>query len=1135
MINILKRGLIFFILVVTALGFLSFLIKTSPAQAAGVLPLVGSNALHTNLYLSYGTNLIASSIPLPEDFNLTVNGAHIEISSVSILEDSVVLTFDADIGLDDNVFLVYTQGVNLIRTSRDTAISFSQVIKPGIFVGKAPVYSTLVGTKLYVSNNHSSSVTVIDTTTDSVLSTISVGDFPELSVVVGTKLYVGNLQSDSVSIINTLTDTVISTIPTVSRPYFLTVAGTKVYVSGTDTNAISVINTNTDTIEATITVGSNPWRPGLVGTKLYVPNSNSDTVSVVDTITNTVVATIAVGSLPNFALGVGKSVYISNSQSGTVSVIDTVTDTVVTTISVGGFPYFSGSWGTKVFVPTRSGNAVAVIDTITNTVITSLATGASPYDTKIINDRVYISNVLSNNVTIINPVTNTIIESIATDGDPFYITAVGKKIYSSNNSSRDLTVINTTTIPSELPNLISFTTTTPDGIYTQGQTINISANFGRSLKVGSSTMTIALNSGASVVLNTVSGSTLSGTYTIGASQSTPDLAVTSISSASITDSTNTYTRISYSLPSSQGSLVAENSFITRNLGDNTNIMIGSYQKTTVGSRPYQVTSPITVNSIPYLYIANQGNDTVSVVRQTDHTMVATITVGSEPYGVVPVSISGTTYVYVANTGSNTVSVINTATNTVVATVSVGVKPYYVSAVGSQVYVTNGQSNTVSVINANSNVVTVTIPVGVYPRGIKAHGTDLYVANYGDPNYPGGNSISVINSLTNTVTSTIVLPIGIDGPRGVTVLGSNIYVANFRSNTVSIINTATNSVTTTVNVGMGPRGMATVGTKVYIENFEDGTVSILDTNTNTITSTVQVGNAPAGIAASGTDLYITRFQDDALSILNTSTGALRSAFPVIANISPESLSPSTFRVSWNIDKSSISTLEYGTTMSYGNSVSSGQFATHHSQQLTGLTPGTSYHYRISAVDSDSNTTTTIDRIFTTITGGGGIGIINPPINIEPVGSDSSTSSDNKQSAIEAPLTGPPTQGPISRLGSNIFIAVEDKGRLWYQDPRTLLRYEISKENATELFKKVALGITNENLNKIPVASSQEPSSFLSERLKNFFLLQVENHGQIWYVDHTGYRHLVIIGNIVDFSIHFMNGILNKDLEKIKVAK
>src|SRR5438552_16415927 len=51
------------------------------------------------------------------------------------------------------------------------------------------------------------------------------------------------------------------------------------------------------------------------------------------------------------------------------------------------------------------------------------------------------------------------------------------------------------------------------------------------------------------------------------------------------------------------------------------------------------------------------------------TVVATVNVGSNPFGVAYDSLKGE--VFVANFGSNTVSVIEDSTNTVVATVSVG--------------------------------------------------------------------------------------------------------------------------------------------------------------------------------------------------------------------------------------------------------------------------------------------------------------------------------------------------------------------------------------------------------------------------------------------------------------------------------
>ncbi len=324
------------------------------------------------------------------------------------------------------------------------------------------------------------------------------------------------------------------------------------------------------------------------------------------------------------------------------------------------------------------------------------------------------------------------------------------------------------------------------------------------------------------------------------------------------------------MPLSQGDHAifrGENSEITRNLGDTKNITIGTYDMVTVGDNPYQISPEINGS----LYVANQGAGTVSVVDIETGTVTDTIAVGEEPYGLAYTNDK----LFVANTGSDNVSIIDTTSNTVIRTISVGVKPYYVATIAGSVYVTNGASNTVSVIDAVTNIVIDTITVGSYPRGIKAYGTDLYVANYGDTNYSGGNSISVIDTNTNTVTDTIIMPAGVDGPRGVTVLGDNVYVANFRSNNVSVISTATNAVTDLIDVGRGPRGIVGIDTTLYVENFDASTVSVVDTTTNTVTQTIDVGISPSGIAIVGTDAYISSFQDNRVYKLNTLTNTLSS--------------------------------------------------------------------------------------------------------------------------------------------------------------------------------------------------------------------------------------------------------------------
>src|SRR5947207_2428158 len=158
-------------------------------------------------------------------------------------------------------------------------------------------------------------------------------------------------------------------------------------------------------------------------------------------------------------------------------------------------------------------------------------------------------------------------------------------------------------------------------------------------------------------------------------------------------------------------------------------------------------------------------------------VVGTLPVGNQPYGVG--YDSGNGYVYVANYNSNNVSVINGTT--VVATVAVGTEPFGVGydSGNGYVYVANDSSNTVSVISGT--IVVTTIPVGSLPIGVAYDDGNgyVYVAN------SGSNDLSVINGAT--VVATVLVG---NAPSGVAYDSGNgyIYVANNGANTVSVIAT-----------------------------------------------------------------------------------------------------------------------------------------------------------------------------------------------------------------------------------------------------------------------------------------------------------------------------------------------------------
>jgi YVTN family beta-propeller protein len=88
--------------------------------------------------------------------------------------------------------------------------------------------------------------------------------------------------------------------------------------------------------------------------------------------------------------------------------------------------------------------------------------------------------------------------------------------------------------------------------------------------------------------------------------------------------------------------------------------------------------------------------------------------------------------YVANSGDNTVSVITTATGVVSAPIHVGKGPDGVAVTpdGRHVYVANHQDGTVSVITTATGVVSAPITVGKGPVGVAVapDGKHVYVAN-----------------------------------------------------------------------------------------------------------------------------------------------------------------------------------------------------------------------------------------------------------------------------------------------------------------------------------------------------------------------------------------------------------------------
>lgn len=88
-------------------------------------------------------------------------------------------------------------------------------------------------------------------------------------------------------------------------------------------------------------------------------------------------------------------------------------------------------------------------------------------------------------------------------------------------------------------------------------------------------------------------------------------------------------------------------------------------------------------------------------------------------------------------------------------------------------------------------------------------------------------------------------------------------------------------------------------------------------------------------------------------------------PAISAIAAGAITSTGAQITWTTDEAANSVVEYGTTTGYGASETDAGLDTNHGLSLTGLTPFTTYHYRVKSSDASGNLTTSTDRTFQTL--------------------------------------------------------------------------------------------------------------------------------------------------------------------------
>lgn len=259
-------------------------------------------AIATMLFLC-GPSL-AMVIPNARDNTVTVDGYTLAVGAYPVgVASSHAYPFLA------YVTNMKGNSVSVIATSSPPSIVATIPLGSGGFPVGAAVSPD--GTRLYVAENLTKTVAVINTSTHTVLTHINVGPLPTgiAASPDGKKVYVVNSNYDWTGYY--------SPINPLESPFDI---GGAVLGNG----SVSVIDTATNTVTATLAVGTNPIGVAVSAdsTRIYVSNSGSNTVSRFNNL-NQSLGVIGTGSRPmGLAVNAANTkLYIANNGSNNLTVV----------------------------------------------------------------------------------------------------------------------------------------------------------------------------------------------------------------------------------------------------------------------------------------------------------------------------------------------------------------------------------------------------------------------------------------------------------------------------------------------------------------------------------------------------------------------------------------------------------------------------------------------------------------------------------------------------------------------------------------------------------------------------------------------------------------------------------------------
>ena len=316
----------------------------------------------------------------------------------------------------------------LMANSSNSVVAYYSLLPAiGAFGSEGGLTSDSFAGVMYVQNSNSSSISVIDLATNSILLNITLDEMLQNIKLSEDQLTLYVMTTDgasgSIFMLNTTSNELIKEIPTEASVQDVANFNGTLYVSDLIGGKVLVLNTN-GTLINEIDVGARPQfmevRPD--GQVLYVTRSGGP-ISVVDLEQNVMIKEIDSGSMPHrlYFTSDGSKLFVVNAESDTLSVINSHRHEIMKDIPVGDNPEYVALNPDETFayVTNMDSDTISLVDTQTFEVVDEIPVGNGPYGIAFSadgGDLFYVSNTRGNDVSIINTPSSNISDTIYAGG-----------------------------------------------------------------------------------------------------------------------------------------------------------------------------------------------------------------------------------------------------------------------------------------------------------------------------------------------------------------------------------------------------------------------------------------------------------------------------------------------------------------------------------------------------------------------------------------------------------------------------------------------------------------------------------------------------------------------------------------------